>query len=65
MSGADFGAFIPGLIVVVIAFWLLHYLYLRSSKERAFVRTGLRGQKGREGRIALHSAELRFRRKLS
>jgi uncharacterized membrane protein YqiK len=25
--------------------WLLHWLYLRSSKERAFVRTGLGGQK--------------------
>ena len=49
MSGAEFGAFILGLIVVVIvvaiAVWLLHYLYLRSSKERAFVRTGLGGQK--------------------
>ena len=49
MSGAQFGAFILGLIVVVIvvaiAIWLLHYLYLRSSKERAFVRTGLGGQK--------------------
>jgi len=49
MSGAEFGAFILGLIVVVIvvaiAIWLLHYLYLRSSKERAFVRTGLGGQK--------------------
>jgi len=49
MSGAEFGAFILGLIVIVIvvaiAVWLLHYLYLRSSKERAFVRTGLGGQK--------------------
>jgi uncharacterized membrane protein YqiK len=49
MSGGQFGAFILGLIVVVIvvaiAIWLLHYLYLRSSKERAFVRTGLGGQK--------------------
>jgi uncharacterized membrane protein YqiK len=32
-------------IVVAIAVWLLHWLYLRSSKERAFVRTGLGGQK--------------------
>lgn len=49
MSGADFGYFILGLIalaiVVAIVVWLLHWLYLRSSKERAFVRTGLGGQK--------------------
>jgi len=49
MSGADFGTFILGLIavaiVVAIMVWLLHWLYLRSSKERAFVRTGLGGQK--------------------
>ena len=49
MSGADFGSFILGLIVVAIvvalAVWLLHWLYLRGSKERAFVRTGLGGQK--------------------
>ncbi|NCX23977.1 MAG: flotillin family protein, partial [Betaproteobacteria bacterium] len=32
-------------MVVAIAVWLLHWLYLRSSKERAFVRTGLGGQK--------------------
>ena len=31
--------------VVAIAVWLLHWLYLRSSKERAFVRTGLGGEK--------------------
>ena len=49
MTGADFGSFILGLIVVAIVVaivvWLLHWLYLRSSKERAFVRTGLGGQK--------------------
>jgi len=49
MSGAEFGSFILGLIVVAIivaiAVWLLHWLYLRSSKERAFVRTGMGGQK--------------------
>ena len=49
MTGAQFGHFHPGLIgiaiVVAIAVWLLHWLYLRSSKERAFVRTGLGGQK--------------------
>ncbi len=49
MSGAQFGSFILALVVVAIivalAVWLLHWLYLRSSKERAFVRTGLGGQK--------------------
>jgi len=49
MSGAGFGYFILGLIavaiVVAIGVWLLHWLYLRSSKERAFVRTGFGGQK--------------------
>ncbi len=49
MSGSQFGSFILGLLVVAIAVaivvWLLHWLYLRSSKERAFVRTGLGGQK--------------------
>jgi uncharacterized membrane protein YqiK len=49
MSGIEFGQFILGLvvvaIVVAIAVWLLNWLYLRSSKERAFVRTGFGGQK--------------------
>src|ERR1700687_2649176 len=49
MSGATFGGFILGLIavaiIVAIIAWLLKWLYLRSSKERAFVRTGLGGQK--------------------
>ena len=49
MSGNQFGSFILGLfvvaIVIAILVWLLHWLYLRSSKERAFVRTGLGGQK--------------------
>ena len=49
MTGADFGAFILGLavvaIVAAIVVWLFHWLYLRSSKERAFVRTGMGGQK--------------------
>jgi uncharacterized membrane protein YqiK len=49
MTGAEFGSFILGLIVVAIvvaiAVWQLHWLYLRSSKERSFVRTGLGGQK--------------------
>jgi uncharacterized membrane protein YqiK len=49
MTGAQFGAFILGLIglaiIVAITFWLFHWLYLRSSKERAFVRTGMGGQK--------------------
>lgn len=49
MNGADFGMFMLGLvavaIVVAVIVWLLHWLYLRSSKERAFVRTGLGGEK--------------------
>src|SRR5580704_17214026 len=49
MTGAEFGALIPAVItieiVVAIVFWLFHWLYLRSSKERAFVRTGMGGQK--------------------
>ena len=49
MTGAQFGAVILGLIVVAIGVaivvWLMNWLYLRSSKERAFVRTGLGGQK--------------------
>ncbi len=49
MSGAQFGTFILALvvaaIVVAIVIWLFNWLYLRSSKERAFVRTGLGGQK--------------------
>jgi uncharacterized membrane protein YqiK len=49
MTGAEFGSFLLALIVaaivVAIVVWLLHWLYLRSSKERAFVRTGLGGQK--------------------
>ncbi|CAN5197789.1 flotillin family protein [soil metagenome] len=49
MSGAQFGTFILALVVVAIVVaiivWLFNWLYLRSSKERAFVRTGLAGQK--------------------
>jgi len=49
MSGAQFGTFVLGLIVVAVVVaiivWLFNWLYLRSSKERAFVRTGLAGQK--------------------
>ena len=49
MTGSQFGSFYLGLlvlaIVVAIGVWLMHWLYLRSSKERAFVRTGLGGQK--------------------
>jgi uncharacterized membrane protein YqiK len=48
MTGAQFGQFILALIgvaiVVALVVWLLNWLYLRSSKERAFVRTGLGGQ---------------------
>ena len=49
MTGSEFGVFLLGLlavaIVAAIGIWLLHWLYLRSSKGRAFVRTGLGGQK--------------------
>src|SRR6266404_212971 len=49
MTGADFGGFILGLamvaIVVAIIVLLFYWLYLRSSKERAFVRTVMGGQK--------------------
>lgn len=49
MTGADFGSFLLGLvatvIVVAILVWLLRWLYVRSSKERSFVRTGLGGEK--------------------
>jgi uncharacterized membrane protein YqiK len=49
MTGAQFGQFILALIgvaiVVALVVWLLNWLYLRSSKERAFVRTGFGGQK--------------------
>ena len=49
MTGADFGGFILGLVATVVVAailaWLLRWLYVRSSKERAFVRTGLGGEK--------------------
>jgi uncharacterized membrane protein YqiK len=49
MTGTDFGYFILALIaaaiVIAIVVWLLHWLYLRSSKERSFVRTGFGGTK--------------------
>ncbi len=49
MSGSEFGTFVLALIaiavVAAIVVWLFHWLYLRSSKERAFVRTGMGGQK--------------------
>src|SRR3954466_2552347 len=49
MSGSQFGSFALALVVVAVVVailvWLMHCLYLRSSKERAFVRTGLGGQK--------------------
>jgi len=49
MTGAHLGQVILALIVVAalvaIVAWLLNWLYLRSSKERAFVRTGFGGQK--------------------
>jgi uncharacterized membrane protein YqiK len=49
MTGTDFGTFLLGLlaaaILVAVLAWLVRWLYVRSSKDRAFVRTGLGGQK--------------------
>jgi len=49
MSAATVGWTVLGLIVLVVAvvlvFWLLSWLYRRSSKETSFVRTGFGGQK--------------------
>ena len=49
MTGAQLGQLVLVLVVLAAAIalvaWLLNWLYLRSSKERAFVRTGLGGQK--------------------
>jgi uncharacterized membrane protein YqiK len=49
MSGATVGYILLTLIVlavlIAIVVWLLNWLYRRSSKETAFVRTGLGGQK--------------------
>src|SRR5687768_9796460 len=49
MTGTQLGQLVLALIgiaiVVAIFVWLLNWLYLRSSKERAFVRTGFGGQK--------------------
>jgi len=49
MNSSQFGFFLLGLIalaiVVAILLWIVRRLYVRSSKDRAFVRTGLGGQK--------------------
>jgi uncharacterized membrane protein YqiK len=49
MTGTNFGTFLLGVlalaIVVAVVAWLVRWLYVRSSKDRAFVRTGLGGQK--------------------
>jgi uncharacterized membrane protein YqiK len=49
MTGTQFGTFMLVVVAVVIVaaiiVGLLHWLYLRASKERAFVRTGLGGQR--------------------
>jgi uncharacterized membrane protein YqiK len=49
MTGAQLGQVILAVVIiaalVAIVAWLLNWLYLRSSKERAFVRTGFGGQK--------------------
>jgi uncharacterized membrane protein YqiK len=49
MTGAQIAMLALAVIVlaavVAIVAWLLNWLYLRSSKERAFVRTGFGGQR--------------------
>ena len=49
MSGPIIGQLILWLIFVVIvvfiAYWVMNWLYRRSTKEVAFVRTGYRGEK--------------------
>ncbi len=49
MTGTQLGQVALAVVVVAaivaIVVWLLNWLYLRSSKERAFVRTGFGGQK--------------------
>jgi len=49
MTGAFIGALILWLIfaavVVFIVYWVMHWLYRRSTKEVAFVRTGFLGEK--------------------
>ena len=48
MSGETLGTVVLAIIVLAIVIavivYLLHWLYRRSSKETAFVRTGLGGQ---------------------
>ena len=62
MTGAQFGTFVLALIVVVvvaaIVVWLVNWLYLRSSKERAFVRTGLGGEMPTFSEAEIPSGEL-------
>src|SRR5438128_11324048 len=49
MSGQAWGTVILAIIVIAIVIvavaYIFHWLYRRSSKETAFVRTGLGGQK--------------------
>lgn len=49
MNTSQFGFFLLSLIalaiMVAILLWIVRRLYVRSSKDRAFVRTGLGGQK--------------------
>ena len=45
MAG-DIILWIIGLIIgIIIAVWLLNWLYHRTTKERAFVRTGMGGER--------------------
>src|SRR3546814_697766 len=49
MSGETLGTIVLAIIVLAVVIaaivYLMHWLYRRSSKETAFVRTGLGGQK--------------------
>ena len=50
MSGETFGQLLIWLVVIIIAIvvavYILRWLYRRSTKEIAFVRTGFAGEKG-------------------
>ena len=57
MAAETFGTFLLWLIIVaiavVIAVYVLRWLYRRSTKETAFVRTGFLGREGRRQRRRL------------
>ncbi|MEM1373669.1 MAG: flotillin domain-containing protein [Pseudomonadota bacterium] len=45
MAGSIIIWIIGIIIAIIIAVWLLNWLYFRTTKERAFVRTGMGGEK--------------------